>query len=584
MRLLPKLISSYSELIEKNFVYVDKTKFIELIEKRGLKVPLFLRPGRFGKTLFTDLLAQYYDLNSRDNFEKLFSKTYIGINPTPQRNSFYILRMDFSGIDQKNLEENFFLSVKQSLVNFCLMYRNLNISIDENIHSSAALIGNFFSEFRAARLHSSDRIFMIIDEYDNFANGALDADTDKFTGINSVEGFIINFYVRLKAESNMPESAIERFFITGISSIMINSVISGFDYDNISQDPLFNEMAGFTENEVRDLIHQTMDLSIYSGSFTEDELIAKMKLLFDGYSFCKNAKEHLFNSSLTVNYLREVMNCGELINSYTDENVNLDIYKFSRLMEIINVQDRMRIIRAIAHVEEDNPCGYIYGSLEKNLNLNAEGTYTMSQGVAMLFYLGYLTYGLDEFGGLVFKVPNLCYRKMFMQYYLSAFFSKGVLAGDFGDLRYLEETGDISKLKHYLEQIISNIIPDNEKDVTERSIVSIVGTLILTNLRHCSTYVEYDIRKGGIKTGEQADLVIFNEHKNKPSFLIEFKYKRSTAQHRSETVKKNTAALVDSAKEQIDRYMEDDSLSTTAGLQKYVIVYAYGNLIFEKCD
>ena len=526
MKLLPKLISSYSELIEKNFAYVDKTRFIELIEKRGLKVPLFLRPRRFGKTLFTDLLAKYYDLNSRDD-----------------------------------------------LVNFCLMYRNLNISIDDNIHSSAALIGNFFSEFRAARPHSSDRIFMIIDEYDNFANDVLAADTDKFKGMTSVEGFVKNFYARLKAESNMPESAIERFFITGVSSIMINSVTSGFDSDNISQDPLFNEMAGFTENEVRDLIHQTMDLSIYS-----------MKLLFDGYSFCKNAKEHLFNSSLTVNYLREVMNCGELINSYTDENVNLDIYKFSRLMEIINVQDRMRIIRSIAHVEEDNPCGYIYGALEKNLNLNAEGTYTMSQGVAMLFYLGYLTYGLDEFGGLVFKVPNLCYRKMFMQYYLSAFFSKGVLAGDFGDLRYLEETGDISKLKHYLEQIISNIIPDNEKDVTERSIVSIVGTLILTNLRHCSTYVEYDIRKGGIKTGEQADLVIFNEHKNKPSFLIEFKYKRSTAQHRSETVKKNTAALVDSAKEQICRYMEDDSLSTTAGLQKYVIVYAYGNLILEKCD
>ena len=400
MRLLPKLISSYSELIEKNFVYVDKTKFIELIEKRGLKVPLFLRPGRFGKTLFTDLLAQYYDLNSRDNFEKLFSKTYIGINPTPQRNSFYILRMDFSGIDQKNLEENFFLSVKQSLVNFCLMYRNLNISIDENIHSSAALIGNFFSEFRAARLHSSDRIFMIIDEYDNFANGALDADTDKFTGINSVEGFIINFYVRLKAESNMPESAIERFFITGISSIMINSVISGFDYDNISQDPLFNEMAGFTENEVRDL----------------------MKLLFDGYSFCKNAKEHLFNSSLTVNYLREVMNRGELISSYTDETVNQDILKFRRLMELINIQARMKIVRAIAKVEEDNSSGYIYGILEKNVNLNAEGEYTMSHGVSMLFYLGYLTYGLDEFGELAFKVPNLFYRKMFLKYYPSGCF------------------------------------------------------------------------------------------------------------------------------------------------------------------
>ena len=188
-------------------------------------------------------------IQERDDFEKLFSKTYIGNNPTPQRNSFYILRMDFSGIDQKNLEENFFLSVKQSLVNFCLMYRNLNISIDENIHSSAALIGNFFSVFRAARPHSSDRIFMIIDEYDNFANDVLAADTDKFKGMTSVEGFVKNFYARLKAESNMPESAIERFFITGVSSIMINSVTSGFDSDNISQDPLFNEMAGFTENE-----------------------------------------------------------------------------------------------------------------------------------------------------------------------------------------------------------------------------------------------------------------------------------------------------------------------------------------------
>ena len=422
MKLLPKLISSYSELIEKNFAYVDKTRFIELIEKRGLKVPLFLRPRRFGKTLFTDLLAKYYDLNSRDDFEKLFSKTYIGNNPTPQRNSFYILRMDFSGIDQKNLEENFFLSVKQSLVNFCLMYRNLNISIDENIHSSAALIGNFFSEFRAARPHSSDRIFMIIDEYDNFANDVLAADTDKFKGMTSVEGFVKNFYARLKAESNMPESAIERFFITGVSSIMINSVTSGFDSDNISQDPLFNEMAGFTENEVRDLIHQTMDLSIYSGSFTEDELIAKMKLLFDGYSFCKNAKEHLFNSSLTVNYLREVMNRGELISSYTDETVNQDILKFRRLMELINIQARMKIVRAIAKVEEDNSSGYIYGILEKNVNLNAEGEYTMSHGVSMLFYLGYLTYGLDEFGELAFKVPNLFYRKMFLKYYPSGCF------------------------------------------------------------------------------------------------------------------------------------------------------------------
>ena len=91
-------------------------------------------------------------------------------------------------------------------------------------------------------------------------------------------------------------------------------------------------------------------------------------------------------------------------------------------MELINIQARIKIVSSIAKVEEDNPSGYIYGILEKNVNLNAEGEYTMSHGVSMLFYLGYLTFGLDEFGELAFKVPNLFYRKMFLQYYPSGCF------------------------------------------------------------------------------------------------------------------------------------------------------------------
>ena len=581
LKKLPEQISNFDEIITKGFAYIDKTKFIEKIED-NFKVPLFLRPRRFGKTLFTDLLAQYYDINSGDNFETLFGNTYIGKNPTPYRNSYYILRLDFSGINAKDIETSFFNKVLKSIRSFCSKYRDLHITIDQNAGNAAALIDSFFSSFAEARPRDRDRIFIIIDEYDNFANDILASNVTQFQEMTSADGFVKNFYASLKAEANSNNSAVGRFFITGVSSIMISSVTSGFDSKNISDLPEFNEMAGFTEEELRTLIRETLDLSLYEGRFTENDLLRRMKLCFDGYLFSETGRHHLFNPSMCINYLNTVKSLGCMTNQYDDPNIDLDVSKFSKLMELINERDRMVITRRMALADDTGKNYLALNSLRKNLNINIGVPFSLAEGVSMLYYLGYLTLNSSESGIVVFRIPNLCYRKLFTRYYLSVFFNDGILSEADESLPDLETTADIRPLISGMSEIISGIIPANEKDVTERAIVSIAGTLILSNLQNSEITTEYEIRHHGVRTRDRADLVILNSNEQRPSYLIEFKYRRETAEHDAATKARNIAAAKQEAREQLAKYLTDDRLKETPNLHKFIIVYAYGELVWEE--
>ncbi len=134
MKKLPKGISNYEELIEGNYYYVDKTKFIEKLEALADKRLMFLRPRRFGKTLFTSVLENYYDINKKDEFEELFRETYIGKNPTPLKNSYYILYFNFSGVNTDTREstvKSFYGEVLSGLEAFIIKY-NLDFTIKEN--------------------------------------------------------------------------------------------------------------------------------------------------------------------------------------------------------------------------------------------------------------------------------------------------------------------------------------------------------------------------------------------------------------------------------------------------------------------
>ena len=123
MKKLPYGISNYDELIEDNYYYVDKTEYIEKLESLAEKRIMFLRPRKFGKTLFTSVLENYYDINKKDKFEKLFRETYIGKNPSKLKNSYHILRFNFSGIDTES-EEATILGFKREVVSSINVFIN----------------------------------------------------------------------------------------------------------------------------------------------------------------------------------------------------------------------------------------------------------------------------------------------------------------------------------------------------------------------------------------------------------------------------------------------------------------------------
>ena len=197
MKKLPYGISNYEKLIEEDYYYVDKTKYIEKLENLAESNILFLRPRKFGKTLFTSVLENYYDINKKSKFKKLFKDTYIGKHPTRNKNSYYILRFNFSGIDTSNSDttiEGFSQKVSVSIERFKNKY-NLDFYINPE-QSSENMLNSFFEAFRYQK--PEQKIYVIIDEYDHFANELLGFDTENFKTLVSENGKIRKWYEVLK--------------------------------------------------------------------------------------------------------------------------------------------------------------------------------------------------------------------------------------------------------------------------------------------------------------------------------------------------------------------------------------------------
>ncbi len=108
-RKVPYGIANYARLVQKKGYFVDKTAYIEKLEE--VENPAFLRPRRFGKSLFCSILQYYYDVNCADRFDELFGHTWIGQHPTDQHNRLMVLSIDFSSVETgpsvKEIDDNF---------------------------------------------------------------------------------------------------------------------------------------------------------------------------------------------------------------------------------------------------------------------------------------------------------------------------------------------------------------------------------------------------------------------------------------------------------------------------------------------
>ncbi len=401
--------ANFFSIRSQSAAYVDKTRIIEELE-RGKKYPFIVRPRRFGKTLTTSMLEAYYDEAAANQFEKTFAGTYIGSHKTPLASKFRVLHLDFSGIASARhdvLETAFHNSVLDSIGDYFLRYPHPQQEkiLEGCFDDTASLIGRFF--LFVAQDDPSVRLYVIIDEYDQFTNEVLSEDLNHFQTITSAQGFLKNFFAKLKSATRR---TVDRIFITGVTSISLDSMTSGFSIaTNYTTDPAFAGAFGFTEAELRELVPQVLDLKALT--LTLDDLIVRMKEWYNGYRFCPQNPATVFNPTMCLSYLESWLRRGEEPESLLDPNVGNDLNKIEK---ILRLGDKDFVRQIVEQALRHEPIPFAGGLC--TLNLNQQARLERTSLLSAMFYFGFLTYGPGSERVLV--VPNRAVSIQFFEFFL----------------------------------------------------------------------------------------------------------------------------------------------------------------------
>jgi len=400
---LPYGMSNFADLVESNYAYVDKTRFVEFLEKESCRYQFFVRPRRFGKSLFLSVMENYYDFNKKDKFESTFGDFYIGKHPTSEQGKYAVVRFDFSGVKTDNHDEfkvSFSNNVQETIRSFFDLYQNvfpdakdiMKRLVSENLGTDAvSLLCN------VAYKHNIP-VFVIIDEYDSFANNLI-AIGDAYKNEMGSDGSVRTFYETLKKGTT---SSIKRIFITGISPMMATDLTSGFNMAiNYSLSPKYNEMFGFTHEEVNWLINETG---------IDRNLIKKvdMEAYYNGYLFNQKGESKVYNSQMILFVFNQIKMTGEQPEEIVDANLKTD---YGRLRRLAGNENNRKKLLSIAL--DGGIFGSVVGRFSQN-ELEKEEYF-----ISLLFYLGMLTIGGFERGEIWLKIPNYSIKTLFWEYLIS---------------------------------------------------------------------------------------------------------------------------------------------------------------------
>ncbi|MBE6423682.1 AAA family ATPase [Succinivibrio dextrinosolvens] len=536
--------------------FADKTLSIKYLDDKGTsKYPVLLRPRRFGKSTFVRMLKCYYDISYQDRYEELFSGTKIYDLNLPTHNSYHVIDFDFSSVDgttEEDLISSFFSCVTVGIDNFKLRYQEFKFDYS-NIKETAP--AKLFTEFTKnyKNYSKSQKLYVLIDEYDNFANQILSRDLTLFQNITSKNGFLKSFYAAIKAQT---VDAIAKTFITGVSSVSLDSLTSGFNIAlNVTSFDCFNEYAGFTEDELEILIPKLVDIEKLG--VTPKEIISRMKPVYDGYCFSRRADKTVYNSSMCLYYLTKVRQEQTFLNpeDYLDPACDQDGYK---LEQLFCLADKETVNTIIDRYLQGEPFNLL--KLSENINLNQVRNYSREQLLSMLYYLGYLTVNRNSTldSGISLVIPNQFMSKLFanctieFRFRNNAVFSSQKL--DVSEMMAVEDdlSSFASSCTEFLSLIMSNQVLVHMKEMA-------LNLVLYAKLEELSkddfeVRLQKSLRVAG--EGEKfADLVVTVNKgtSNECIYLIELKYlTRTEASDKSnENTLKN--AIMD-AKEQVLKY------------------------------
>ena len=417
---IPYGMQNFEDVIKEDCYFVDKTPFIENIEESN-KYFFFIRPRRFGKSLTLSMLENYYDINKKDKFESLFGKLYIGENPTPERNSYLILHLNFAmisaGLD--NYKKGLDAHCNNKFNSFCSRYAHLlppDIKEEMNQKEDAvAQLGFLCDKCAEAGL----KIYLFIDEYDHFTNQILahKEHETRYREQTHGEGYLRHFFDTIKGAAG---DSLGRVFVTGVSPVTMDDLTSGFNIGtNYSLAPEFNEMVGFTEEEVREML--AYYASVLPFRHSVDELIEVMKPWYGNYCFDNSecGMATIYNPAMVLNFVDNYIQSNyeipkkpcEVIPS-TDEVISRTDHEIVRQL----IRYDKKFARESCIIEDIMTKGFAIGNL---LDIFPATSINTPDGIlSLLFNLGMVTIDGTYRGYTRFVITNETVRKQMQAYLL----------------------------------------------------------------------------------------------------------------------------------------------------------------------
>lgn len=404
---VPYGVADFATVIEQNLYYVDKTMFIPELEKQPRNL-FFIRPRRFGKSIFLSMLYSYYDCTQSHKFQSLFGNLWIGQHPTPLQGKYQVLFLDFSqitgNIDKLETKFNSYLSI--NLDAFVRQYSEYYQAEMEEILAQEDFEEKMELIFKAAKAHQY-HLYLIIDEYDNFTNVILNERGENvYHAITHADGFYRDVFKKFKGN-------FERIFMMGVSPVTLDDVTSGFNIGwNISIKPEFDEMLGFSTTDVVEMFTYYKEHGSIPADSDIDAIVNDMKPWYDNYCFAKQAlkkKTRMFNCDMVLYYLRNYMDAGCPPEEMIDPNTRTDYGKMKKLLQFDKLDgERKGIIRKIA--EEEQIVTQLYESFSAYQIPKAEIF------PSLLFYYGMLTIKGTRGSKLILGIPNNNVRKQYYGY------------------------------------------------------------------------------------------------------------------------------------------------------------------------
>jgi hypothetical protein len=559
---LPYGKSDFRDIILSGYAYIDKTRFIEDLEKEDNPNHFFIRPRKFGKSLFLTTLRNYYDINGKDEFEQIFGNLYIGKHPTPERNSYAIMEFDFSGLNTSSEEtfaKDFSQAVQDAVYVFLTEYKHIipeAKSLLKQIEKKDLGVNAMTSAFNSV-ISKKLKIYVIIDEYDHFANDLIAMGTlkgkDFYKTMVAANGMVRDFYERIKAATK--KSVVYRTFITGISPVMLDDLTSGYNIAKIlTLNPKYNEMLGFTHEEVKTLMVETgVDPTLIN---------VDMEAYYNGYRFHPEGENKVYNPSMILYFFGQILDSGKPPKNIIDPNLHTDYGRLQRLAK--NDNNRETLLQII------RDGGIISEILEKfPIDMIDDDSYFIS----LLFYMGMLTVDKQYNLRLKLCIPNYSIKVQYWEYLAKYVLTTSpditVESRSLQDAIYeLAMKGDVQGFIAYISENAFSKLSDHDLRRFDEKYIQL---LMLAYLFMSNIYIpmsEYEAVPG------RTDIFLQRNPRYPEicyEWIFEIKYCKTSARD-SEITKKRNEGL-----DQLKEYLQSSRIKDRPGLKGVLLLFTGKN-------